>query len=150
MRRKDREIFKMEIEEILEKGEYGVLATVCPDGSPYAIPLNYAWKNGVIYFHCAKDAGQKLENISACPKVCFTVVGDTRVQPQQFATLYESVVVQGRVREAEDKKAGLKALLEKYSSAYMEEGIRYMESAWEHTGVYEIVPEQMTGKAKRV
>lgn len=150
MRRKDREIFGTEIEEVLRKGEYGVLSMVCPDGSPYAVPLNYAWKDGVIYFHCAQAQGQKLENISACPRVCFTIVGDTKVQPEQFATLYESVIVQGTVREAGDKKAGLTAILEKYSGGYMKEGIRYMNGVWEHTGVYEIVPGQITGKAKRV
>lgn len=149
MRRKDREIFGDEIEEILKKGEYGVLAVVCPDGSPYAVPLNYAWNNGVIYFHCAAQAGKKLESIRTCEKVCFTVVGDTCVQPEEFGTLYESVVVQGEVREAEDKRAGLNAILEKYSGDYMKEGYRYMEAVWKLTSVYEIVPVMMTGKAKR-
>lgn len=149
MRRKDREIFGEEIEAVLRKGEYGVLSMVSPDGSPYAVPLNYVWKDGLIYFHCAAKYGKKLENIKACPKVCFTVVGDTRVQPEEFATLYESVTVQGQIRETADKKAGLTALLEKYSSNYMEEGNKYMEVVWNHTSVYEIVPREITGKAKR-
>lgn len=149
MRRKDREIFGDEIEAVLKKGEYGVLAVVCPDGSPYAVPLNYVWYNGAIYFHCAAQAGKKLESIQSCEKVCFTVVGDTHVQPEEFGTLYESVVAQGKIREAEDKKAGLTAILAKYSGDYMEEGIRYMEAVWKHTAVYKIVPVKITGKAKR-
>lgn len=150
MRRKDREIFGEEIEAVLRKGEYGVLSMVSQDGSPYAVPLNYVWKDGVIYFHCAAKNGKKLENINACPRVCFTVVGDTQVQPEEFATLYESVVVQGQIRESADKKAGLTALLEKYSSDFMKEGLRYMEAVWNYAGVYEIVPREITGKAKRV
>lgn len=41
MRRKDKELFGADIEVILEKGEYGVLSTVGPDGTPYGIPLSY-------------------------------------------------------------------------------------------------------------
>lgn len=46
MRRKDREIFGEEIEDILKKGEYGILSTVVMDGKPYAIPISYVWKDG--------------------------------------------------------------------------------------------------------
>ena len=42
MRRTDREIFGEELETILQKGEYGILSMVSPDGVPYAVPLNYA------------------------------------------------------------------------------------------------------------
>lgn len=64
MRRKDREIFGEEIEDILKKGEYGILSTVGMDGKPYAVPISYAWKDGLIHLHCAANAGRKLDNIS--------------------------------------------------------------------------------------
>ena len=53
-----------EIKMILQKGEYGILSTVGQDGKPYAVPLSYAWKDGLIHLHCAANVGKKLENIS--------------------------------------------------------------------------------------
>ena len=46
--------------EILNMGEYGVLATVMDDGKPYSIPLNYALdeESQVIYMHCSAEGGQ--------------------------------------------------------------------------------------------
>ena len=149
MRRKDREITGEEIEMILQKGEYGILSTVGPDGKPYAVPLSYAWKDGLIHLHCAANVGKKLENISGCSDVCFVVVGDTMVQPEKFGTLYESVILTGQMMPSKDKKASLIALLEKYSKEFLEKGMQYIQAAWDKTGVYVICPECVTGKAKR-
>ena len=41
MRRQDRKLDQEEIMEILNMGEYGVLATVMDDGKTYSIPLSY-------------------------------------------------------------------------------------------------------------
>lgn len=149
MRRKDRAIGGEEIEMILQKGEYGILSTVGQDGKPYAVPLSYAWKDGLIHLHCAADVGKKLENISQCPDVCFVVVGDTAVQPEKFGTLYESVILTGHMMASKDKQASLVALLEKYSKDFLEKGMQYIQAAWDKTGAYVICPERVTGKAKR-
>ena len=149
MRRKDREITGKDIEAVLEKGEYGILSTVGADGMPYALPISYAWKNGKIHLHCAKGVGKKVDNITNCQDVCFVVVGDTQVQPESFATLYESVIVTGKIAPAEDKKESLLALIEKYSSDFLEKGKAYIERAADNTGVYEITPSEISGKAKR-
>lgn len=149
MRRNDREIFGEEIEAILRKGEYGILSTVGPDGKPYAVPLSYAWKNGKIHLHCAANVGKKLENLAFCPDVCFVVVGDTAVQPATFSTLYESVILTGKMVPSQDPQTSLAALVEKYSPAFGEQGMRYIQAEHSRTGVYVIVPESITGKAKR-
>lgn len=149
MRRKDREIFEDDIEKILERGEYGILSMIDKEGKPYGVPLSYAWKKGKIHLHCAANVGKKIENISLCPDVCFVVVGDTEVEPEKFSTLYESVILKGKIKPAKDKKESLTALIEKYSKEFMEKGIRYIQAAQENTGVYVIEPEMVTGKAKR-
>lgn len=149
MRRKDREIFDTEIEKILLKGKYGILATVSPDGTPYAVPISYAWKDGLIHLHCAANTGKKLENIAHCSDVCFVIVGDTQVQPEKFSTLYESVIVQGTISPSEDKQASLIALVEKYSKDFLEKGIQHIQAAQTRTGAYIIHPKHVTGKAKR-
>lgn len=147
MRRKDREIFGEDIEKILEKGEYGILSTIDKDGKPYAVPMSYAWKNGQVHLHCAVDVGKKIENISLCPDVCFVIVGETEVQPEKFSTLYESIILTGKIMPAKNKKESLTALIEKYSKEFMEKGMRYIQAAQENTGVYVIEPEMVTGKA---
>lgn len=75
MRRNDRQLNTEDTLSILEQGEYGILSTVSADGIPYGVPVSYTYFNQCIYFHCAKNAGLKLENIGNNANVCFTVVG---------------------------------------------------------------------------
>lgn len=42
MRRKDREVSAEQAWEIVERCSYGVLAMTKPDGTPYAVPVNFA------------------------------------------------------------------------------------------------------------
>lgn len=152
MRRKDRKITENEAQEILKKCDYGVLATVDKYGFPYGVPVNYIYDNGRIYFHCAKSVGRKLKNIQYSGKVCFTVVGDTKVLPDKFGTLYESVIVNGYAAEAaENREAILTKILLKYCSDYMAAGTLYMKSNIESdkVTVYEIKIEEICGKARR-
>lgn len=54
MRRKHSELTgKVEIEGILQKTREGRLATLGADGYPYITPVNYVYRQGSIYFHCA-------------------------------------------------------------------------------------------------
>lgn len=62
MRKSAREIFDKDIIEILQEGEYGVLATTGENGYAYATPLSYVYYNDYVYFHCAVE-GNKLDNI---------------------------------------------------------------------------------------
>ena len=62
MRRNDRQLNTEDTLSILEQGEYGILSTVSADGIPYGVPVSYTYFNQCIYFHCAKNAGLKLEN----------------------------------------------------------------------------------------
>ena len=150
MRRSDRAITQAETEEILNKGEYGILSTVSAAGQPYGVPLSYRFMRDVLYFHCAME-GHKLENIKANQKVSFCVVGKTQVLPAEFATNYESAMVFGEALEVTDneKQAGLVAILEKYSPDFIKEGLEYIEQLGKRTKVYKIVIEMITGKARR-
>lgn len=149
MRRKDREIFGQEIEEILRKGAYGVLSMTDEKGAPYAVPISYAFQDGLIHLHCAANAGEKLRCLAACDRVCFVVVGDTEVQPEEYSTRYESVVVKGQMIASQTPQRSLLALVEKYSPQYIDQAPDYLERYRHQTGVYTILPEEITGKAKR-
>lgn len=147
MRRKDKLLPQDEAIQIVEKADYGVLATVGEDGYPYGVPINYVFMDGKIYFHCAKGVGHKLENIRASEKVCFTVVGNTQLVPEAFSTNYESVVAFGTAKQAtENKFDALVKLIEKYSPEHRENGVKYIERAIDKVSVIEVSIDKLTGK----
>jgi len=150
IRRVDRAISESEAIEILREGEYGILSTVSADGHPYGVPVSYSYTEDGIYFHCAVE-GHKVDNLTRSNKVSFCVVGKTEVLPAQFGTKYESAIVSGEAFEvtAADKHNGLLELLKKYSPGFIEEGLRYIESAGGKTRVYKIVVESITGKSRK-
>ncbi|EGO63427.1 pyridoxamine 5'-phosphate oxidase family protein [Acetonema longum] len=149
MRRSEKQMTRDEALDLLSAGAYGVLATVDPDGQPHATPLNYVLVNGVLYFHCAWE-GVKLNNIRHNAKVGFTVVGRSQLLPDQFNTDYESIMVFGRAGLADEheKIIALKALVQKYSAAYIPEGYDYIEKSQDHTQVVRITIDHISGKHK--
>ncbi|MBO4981118.1 MAG: pyridoxamine 5'-phosphate oxidase family protein [Lachnospiraceae bacterium] len=149
MRRKDRQLDQKEAERILSEGEYGILSTVGRDDVPYGVPVSYAYRDGVIYFHGTRGTSRKADNIAHQPKVCFTVVGNTEVLPEKFSTRYESVIVFGTALAARDKTLGLRLLQEKYSPGFKEQGQEYINASLDQVAVYEILVDDMTAKGRR-
>jgi nitroimidazol reductase NimA-like FMN-containing flavoprotein (pyridoxamine 5'-phosphate oxidase superfamily) len=62
---------RAEMEQILQEESIGYLG-MAVNGTPYVVPLNYAYVEGKILFHCALT-GKKLEYIEKNPRVCFSV-----------------------------------------------------------------------------
>lgn len=151
MRRADRAMGREETFAVLEKGQYGILSTIGANGYPYGIPLSFAVMKGKIYFHCAVNAGHKIENIQFNFKVCFTVVADTEVLPDLFSVKYRSVVVFGTAREVfgETKQTALVSIVDKYSSTFKEIGLEKIAKQSEQVSIFEISIDQITGKARR-
>lgn len=149
MRRKDREIFNEDIEEILMHGEYGTLSTISDDGYPYIVPLSYIYYDKCIYFHCAKD-GYKLQNIKRNNKISFCIVTDTEVIASEFSTKYKSVIVFGIASEVIDdlKETILIKFIDKYSHNFLAEGKKYIDKAKDHTKIFKIDIQHMTGKSR--
>jgi len=150
MRKKNKEMNKDEITEVLLNGEFGILSTIDKNGYPYGVPLNYAYKNGFIYFHCAKT-GHKTDNIMKNNKVSFCITESSEILPEKFTTMYKSVILFGKAVEAEgeEKKDGLLALIEKYSADFMDEGKKYIERAHDTARVLKIEIEHSTGKVSK-
>lgn len=151
MRRKERLLPNEETEAILNKAEYGVFSTIGEDGYPYGVPVNYVFYNGNIYFHCASDAGHKLDNIKYNPNVSFTVVTDSKIIPENLTTGYSSVIVFGKASfaEGEEAKAALLKLVEKLAPNFIEKGKICIESGKMPASVIKITPEYTTGKANK-
>lgn len=148
MRRIERKMDDHEAMELLVGGEYGILSTVSAENEPYGVPVSYVVYGDSIYFHCA-TVGSKLDNILNNNRVCFTVVGQTRVLPEKFSTEYESVVVYGNaaiVNKEEDKIKALMELIRKYSPNFINEGEEYINKAHNRTALVQIKISSYSGK----
>jgi nitroimidazol reductase NimA-like FMN-containing flavoprotein (pyridoxamine 5'-phosphate oxidase superfamily) len=149
MRRKDRQLNSERLEEIIVNGEYCTLGTIDKSGYPYTIPVSYVYSDGKIYFHCAYD-GQKIDNIKENDKVSINIVGNTKILPGKFSTVYESAVIFGRasIIEGDEKTEALNRFISKYSPGFKEEGESYIRNAKDHTCIVRIDIEHMTGKGR--
>lgn len=155
LRRRDRKLDEKSTDNLLKKGIYSVLSTTGKDGYAYGSPLNYVFSNNSIYFHCAKE-GHKLDNIKHNNKVCFCVVGDTKLQPQSFSIKYESAIVFGQIEEVrEDKKYdALMSLIKKYAGEFYTDEMKqkaekYIDHNYGKTRVFRIDIENTCGKRKK-
>jgi hypothetical protein len=149
MRREDRKLSKGDTDEILKKGIYGVLSIIGKNGYAYGVPLCYVYIDDGIYIHCALE-GKKLIDIRNENRVSFCVVGEANPLPDQFSMKYKSAIVFGKAMEinGEEKWEALIALVEKYSSEYIEKGKEYAAKSIEKTVVIKIKIESVTGKAR--
>lgn len=148
MRRSKKEVFEKDIEDILNEGEYGVLSLTGENGYPYGVPVNYAYHNNSIYFHCAGE-GQKLDIIKRHEKVSFCTVSETELVPEKFTTKYKSVIAFGTaaIIIGEEKMVALGKLIEKYSPGFEEMGKRYISAEEGDTTVIKISVDHITGKS---
>ncbi|MCU7493419.1 MAG: pyridoxamine 5'-phosphate oxidase family protein [Ignavibacteria bacterium] len=149
IRRAEYAASESQAKEIIEKGEHGVLSTTSADGYPYGVPMSYWYKDGLIYFHCAKE-GQKLDNIKADNRVSFCVIGASEVLPGDFTVNYESAVVFGKAYEVtgSEKEEAMLEMVKKFSPDFMEQGKESIKRADAKVSVYKIISEQVTGKIK--
>lgn len=149
MRRKDKQITdKGIIEDILKTN------TVCRvgfyDGDyPYIIPMNYGYKDNIIYLHSALE-GKKIELIQKNNKVCFEVTDSIEVIISENAcncsTKYRSVICYGTislVQNYEQKVEGLSVLINQHKGESNQE---LPKAAVENVLVLKIHIETITGK----
>ena len=60
-----------QIEEIIRKCPYCIVGITDLEGNPYAVPMNFAYQDGVIYLHSGPE-GSKVEMVTKHPQVCIT------------------------------------------------------------------------------
>ncbi|GIQ85329.1 pyridoxamine 5'-phosphate oxidase-related protein [Kipferlia bialata] len=176
MRRKDRCLSDEDSLRILSEGEYGVLSSVGVDGTPYGVPISYAYVPGAtigtecadcgaIYMHSALR-GHKIDNLQAYDggvPVSFCVVGKTQLLPDIFSTNYESVIVRGIARvyqtkgvSPDDKEEvgaemtkGLRAIVAKYSPAHVESGDQAIAQKMSRVAVIKVDVTSITAKGRQ-
>lgn len=147
MRLKDNQLSHEAAEKIMTEQPHGTLALIGDEGYPYAVPLNFVYRDGKIYFHGAV-AGHKFDAMKRNNKVSFCVISKDDIVASEFNTLYESAIAFGKVRilEGDEKRSGLMAIIKKYCAEYLESGAKYVDDCWDEVACYEIDVESLTGK----
>ncbi len=148
MRRHEKEIKDDNgIRGIIENGLVCRLG-LCDGQQPYVVPMNYGYRDGCLYMHCARE-GRKIDILKINDRVCIEVDVDVRIvrgdAPCRWTTKYRSVIGFGRARIIDDeteKKAGLDVIMAHHGAS----GGEYDEKSLRRTSVIKVVLENMTGK----
>lgn len=120
MRRFKQELPEQECLEILDKAYRGFLSVVGDGGYPYAVPINFLYSDGHLWFHCALE-GHKLDAIKACDKACFTVIDDPVKEENDWWYHVRSVICFGRIHMVENNVQRL-SMLRALGMKYFPEG----------------------------
>lgn len=147
MRRIKQQIPQEACEELLRTMPRGVLAVAGDDGYPYAVPMDFVYEDGKIYFHSAQ-VGHKLDAIDRCDKASLCVMDEGFRREGEWALNITSVIVFGRIRRMTDEAEMIRrvrALGLKYNPdpADVEREIR---QSMHHVCMLEMTVEHMTGK----
>lgn len=138
---------KANMEDILREETIGWLGMNSESG-PYVIPLNYAYEDGRVVFHCAHE-GLKLDLIRSNPEVCFSVgrqAGEIRRHADGVCHPdSESVLCFGRARILEDLPERASALTT-FQRSFQPDAPPMSEEGAKGCGVVEIVIREMTGR----
>jgi nitroimidazol reductase NimA-like FMN-containing flavoprotein (pyridoxamine 5'-phosphate oxidase superfamily) len=136
-----------ELEEVLVRADVLHLA-LHDEPAPYVIPLNFAYAEGALWFHCARE-GTKLDLIRRDPRVGFSAVADARIVAGpaacDFTSTGRSVVGRGTARISADpaeRRRGLDALMHRYGM----ERPDYRVDSFERTCVVRVAVEELRGK----
>ena len=107
MRRSRQQLSPEECVELLEKQPRGVLALLGDDEYPYAVPVNFVYREGKLYFHGARE-GHKPDAVRRCGRASFCVLDEGCRPEGEWALNFRSVIVFGRIRAMgaeEDRKS---------------------------------------------
>lgn len=151
MRRKDRQMPEKFAWEVVDRCEYAFLSMTGEDGTPYGVPITIVRDGRAVYFHSAME-GRKVRCLRQNPRVCLTCVGNTEIQQDRFTTLYECAVAFGtasEVTEETEKIQALRILCQRHTPANMENFDKAIEKSLARTGIWKIVVEEISGKAKQ-
>ena len=138
-----------ESRELLRNENWGVLSVCGDDDFPYGVPMNYVWDEGAILLHCASKKSHRLDALKKDAKVCFTVVPEHRLDPENWTTVYKSVILFGVVEilsEKEEKIAAMKTFMSALAPEETAEAFAVCDPGSEGLLMLRIRPVYMTGK----
>lgn len=138
------------IEEIIKQTTVCSVGIIDKDGLPYVFPMNFGYKNEVIYLHSGNDGGS-VEALKENPNVCITFCtnGTLKYQHEEVACSYRmkasSVICRGKVVFEEDfykKIEALDIIMQQYSGR----SFKYSDPAVNNVRIWRIEVDSMTSK----
>jgi uncharacterized protein len=137
-----------EINTIMAKGEVCRLGLTA-DNIPYIVPVNFAHKKNILYFHSA-HVGRKIDMLKRNPVVAFEVSSEYSIVQGDNACgwgcSYRCVMGIGRavfVTDSEEKAKALSLIMDKYSGR---NNWSFDNSVLDRTTVVRVDIGEMTGK----
>ena len=147
------------IKQFLNEEHVGRISSIDVDGFPQIIPMNFVFRNDVVYMH-SHVKGEKLDNISKNNKVGFEADRELEFLPSYFEdphnaaladTLYISIVIKGIasfVSDREEKTLALNGLMEKYQPEGFYDPLQSDMRVLDAVSVIKIIPQKLHGKYK--
>jgi len=147
------------IKQFLNEEHVGRISSIDVDGFPQIIPMNFVFRNDVVYMH-SHVKGEKLDNISKNNKVGFEADRELEFLPSYFEdphnaaladTLYISIVIKGIasfVSDREEKTLALNGLMEKYQPEGFYDPLKSDMRVLDAVSVIKIIPKKLHGKYK--
>ena len=147
MRRIRQQLSQDECVDILCQSTSGVLAVMGDGGYPYAVPLDFFYRDRKLYFHSAVE-GHKVDALKACDKASFCVYDEGFRREDEWALDIKSVIVFGRIEFIEDQETVYQ--ISKELSRKFTDDDEYIQREIERSGpgtlMFAHVPEHITGK----
>jgi hypothetical protein len=117
MRRNDKEITDRKIiDDLLAAARICRIAMV-DSGEPYVIPVNYGYRDNVLYVHSA-PAGRKMDILRRNNRVCFEIESPATIvrhpEPCHWGARARSLIGYGRIEiitDREQKRRGLDIIM---------------------------------------
>ncbi len=140
-----------EIDAIIAKCDVCYVGLADTDGTPYVLPMNFGYKDGIIYLHSGQE-GRKIDLLKRNNRVCITFCSDRVLsyQSEQVACSYtmksKSVIARGTAcfEEDFDKKVEILNIFMKH---YSDKEFKYSDPAINNVKVWKVEIDNITCKA---
>lgn len=143
--------YRQEIEDIINQCDMCFVGIIEADGTPYVIPMNFAYFGGEIILHSAPE-GKHLHLLALNNRVCVTFCSDRKLVYQHpdvacsYSMTSKSVLCKGSVSFVEDlneKEEMMNSLMSKFSHRTF----KYSTPALKNVKVWRVSIDEITAKA---
>jgi nitroimidazol reductase NimA-like FMN-containing flavoprotein (pyridoxamine 5'-phosphate oxidase superfamily) len=139
-----------DIDEIIRKCNVCYLGMVDIDHTPYVIPFNFGYEDGVIYLHSSKT-GKKIDILKNNPQVCIVFSADHLLHAQSeqvacsYSMHYRSVQAFGEIEFVDDREEKIR-ILNMIMKNYTEREFTYNEPSIREVCTFKMVVKRFSGK----